>query len=221
MMVEPALHGRPAVRHLFVWTAGCACYFALMQMLAGGDIALRGKIYIILGSVSAGAGIAGLLLGLSRWWSSRGTLAASPGEFLLGALGARVLAEALARGLAQEHAITGVGPLPVVVVCWMLVLPTFNRRLATRWKIWFALLLLAYALPLTAAALDQWTNVPAGDLARWLSPMWLRPTVVAAILVAAAATDLWKHAHYSWLHWVGIIAWLWDFVLALAFHFVL
>lgn len=210
---------RPTVSNLLLWTAGCCVYFAIFRSLIGEEASLRGVILLVGQSVATGAAIGAVLLYGGRWIGRR-TMPLEPGEWLLFAQGINfftgvallLVAAQLPRGHA--HAVA-------VLLSWIFLLPTFDRRIDRVWRCAFGGLVLLFTLPLVATALGGWRP----EFLEYVPSVskWSRlPGIGAASIVAVAlAIDFRRGNDRHWLHWVGVAVLFYDVILNWIFTYVL
>lgn len=210
------------LRHLLLWTTGCAIYVGLIRTLAGEQITLRGNLLLVLNSLGQGAGIAALLAlpgaGISR---HRHRAALSPGVWLLFALGSETLAASLVQILSSATRLAGGTAAPAILVGCVLLWSTFDRRMAARWKLTFWLLLSVIVAPLTVAIVSGVAHFSSAGLVEVLSSPWFRPVAIMTILAGATVADWRCGRSLAGLHGVGIAAWLWGASIGLLFSYVL
>ena len=194
----------PGVGHLLLWTAGCACYLTIMQVLSAGALRPRGMVLLVLQCFGSGAAIACVVFTLVQ--RVRGIrLEWSPGHWLLLALGITLLGEAC--GLRSYPGAA------TMLLCWMALLPTLSRKLSIRWRLAFGCLVLLYALPLILPMLDM---RPGSLLAR----PWFEPLAATGVVVSVYLRERFLGVPHVWLHKVGVAVMVWNFMVWATFRYL-
>lgn len=201
------------VRHLLLGFSCCAAYLAAVQALAVHPAGAVGALQAALLSLGYGAAWMGLAIFVARRLSAKVYLI-EPGEWLLAILGGRLAVE-VAVQFVPSWLLAAPQGLISAATCLLLTAPLLSRTLSALWKGVVATMLFLYALPLAAIVLRDMFGFALGPLetiAGWLDAA--RTPALLVLLSAAAVLDRKQQHRRSWLHGVGLIAWLWSLALA-------
>ena len=167
---------------------------------------ILGVSIIVVASAIDGLALMGAVLFCFRRFQRRAARI-EPGEWLLAILGFRLAARLLLQTWLSP---TFQNPEAVVhgFSCALFVLPTLQRKLATRWKVMFGVISLLYLLPICFEVV--WPIVfgtrPWGaDI--FLNGRGLPPGLTTAALVFGLSLfeiRFRRDSNWSWLHWTGV-----------------
>lgn len=207
-----------SVLHLLLWITCCALFLAVARAMTTRAPGTLGMLFLTMLAAGNGAAWAGLLITLARAFR-RSPWPIEPGQWLLALLGAVAVVEALAEAATGKWVKDPRGIVQAAAAC-AFVLPLFAKKLAARWKWFFASLSCFYALPLLVAVSNGHGLV--GRVVAPLTPS--RVTVAAAVGSAvlavfervSSATNADSRTATGWLHWTGIVTTAWLAMLRLA-----
>lgn len=194
---------RLSLGHLLLWAACCAAYLAVFRQLAQQQPTVSGMLLIVVATTIDGTALAGLAIFVTRRirdvrWEIE------PGEWLLAIVGARLVAYLLLETWLAR-AVTSRSNVLAAFTCFLLVMPLLSRKLPTLWKVFFALLVLAYLWPMLTVCLSIWFQLEIDFLdttARimQISTVW----VFASLVLIVGFLDLREVRSRTWLHWIGL-----------------
>ncbi len=206
-----SLPPRLGLSHLFLWMTCCAIYLAAVGEMSKQEPGVIGLAIVSMTAVGYGVALAGLLIFLSRR-IRRVRWPIEPGEWLLTALGGKLISElAMHRWLVPDY-VRSPGGVAAAITCCLLVLPILSRHVAKPWKAYFCLVLLFFVKPLIdycLVLLDLHANLASpisAAVAEWIQYRWLILPLLAAIVC------VYDHRHRllrGWLHWAGLGTLVW------------
>lgn len=205
---------RPSLGHVLLLVSCCAIYFALARRLwVSGSLPapLLPELFALsLLSIVTGICWSGtIIVAYRKLRSSRVTT--EPGDWLLFCIGLVEAAEMLSQLLPDTFVIRK-SALPLAARCVVFVLPTLSRRLPPIWKVFFAILVLASAIPLSTALLMAFETLPASLPLSQISQA-IRPYLVVTATAVAVYVDRRTGEQRGWSHWLGIACLLiWTFL---------
>lgn len=194
---------RLSLVHLLVGVTCCGVYLALVRGMFAAEPGLLGVMLLALHGLTAAAAWTCLAIFVAR--QVRGAnWPIEAGQWLGATLGLRLALEGGLTWLSRDVFRSPEAVLDVLTSC-VLVVPLLSRRIEPRWKTLFFLLLLLYGAPLALGM--------AGWAAAWL--ILPRPFGVMVLLGSGVLLDGRAGASRTWLHWLGLAAWLLHIITAL------
>lgn len=192
---------------LSIWIALSCAYLVIAKELSPRSPTLLGTLQVLMLALCVGAAWTGsVLLALRAWRSQRWTVEA--GDWLLVLLGAGAAIEIVLEVLSTR-AFSRPELVLMALECWLFVLPSFSRKLNARWKAFFFLVVLLYAIPLILGCLAIMGLRMSAANARIVSAL-IRMTapVAAGSLVTTSVLDHRAGTRHDWIHWCGVIVFL-------------
>ena len=190
-----------------MWVTCCAVHLAVVRALTvNAEPGLVGLAIVSLYSMVVGAAWAGLVIFLTRRMR-RSRWPIEPGEWLLAALGVRLVVEMILAGPVGRAFAAPQTILAAATAC-VLVLPTFARW-PTRWRIFFYVQLALQCVPLASLAVALVLRVHNEGWAEFTvrAPLWGAVVNLVALGVVAYRERAAK-TRRTWLHWLGFCLWL-------------
>jgi hypothetical protein len=194
---------RPSLSHLLLWVACTAAYLAANADLYRDSLSPLALALLVAEILPRGAAWAGLAILAGRQWrGARWPI--EPGLWLVALAGAWLILETVVVGHFPK-AFNSPSAVLNSASCLLCVIPTLARRLATRWKLFFSLLVLLFAWPLVAPIMNGWLKLDwnyflrSGSLVQE-KKFWLAGAALAIVVYRDHKTGV----RHGWLHWAGL-----------------
>lgn len=197
---------RPA--HLLIWTIGISAYLAIIKGLAPQPAKPLGMLAVFSLALGVGTAWAGGMVLIQRA-RTRDRWPWQPGHWLLALLGIGALID-VSLQVMPETVFARPDLVLSAAVCWLFVLPLFSQLLSTRWKGFFLLMVLLRALPLVLGCLGMvGVHAPSADPRLVTAVGFAADPIAAGSLLTTCLMDRRAGQPRGWLHWCGVLAFLW------------
>lgn len=212
-MAQADRANRPSLGHLLLLITCCAVCFALTRRFLDTperEVSLGGLLIFSLLTMVVGICWTGMVVVVYRKLRSS-QVPIEPGVWLMFCIGIVEATDILSH-LLPDHFVIHKASLPMAVSCISFVLPMLSRRLPPIWKLLFALLVLANAIPLVAVLLVAFDALPQNNSMVRLCQT-VQPYVVLAAVTITSMLDARAGRTHGWSHWLGIASLLiWVFL---------